>query len=157
MEKQHRSLTRHVARLLVGVLALAGCFVVTAVQAPAASAAHGEQRLRVGQRLTAGQYLVNGQYRAIMQSDGNFVLKKGSKVCWAAGTGGRGDSRSYIVMQSDANLVIYKYVHGPALWASHTTIFERGHLMLNVSVTGRVTLQITDESTYIWTIAFSYC
>ncbi|GIH25307.1 hypothetical protein Aph01nite_36170 [Acrocarpospora phusangensis] len=71
--------------------------------------------LSAGQYLTVGDYLVaaNGQYFAIMQSDGNFVIYRGSgpsqqgAFVWNTGTA-RGQGQCYAIMQPDGNFVIYR-------------------------------------------------
>lgn len=94
--------------------------LVTLVTAPAAGAAANTTMLTGGSALAAGQSLVspNRGYRAVMQSDGNFVVYRanGSPV-WSSGTWGRGGTS--ITMQRDGNLVLYG--SRGAVWASNTT------------------------------------
>ncbi|MGP4001754.1 hypothetical protein [Streptomyces sp. 8N706] len=55
-------------------------------------------------------------YRAVMQSDGNFVLYDvNGRALWATGTYGR--PGAYLAIQDDGNLVVYR---GGALWATNT-------------------------------------
>jgi len=91
----------------------------------------------------------NGVYTAIMQGDGNFVIYKqgggpiwasntsgsgalvilqgdhnlvvyqGSSPKWASDTGGKGSGTVRLLMQNDANLVIYDGWNQP-IWASNT-------------------------------------
>ena len=89
----------------------------------------------------------NGQFKLVMQSDGNLVLYKGGSALWASGTDGldvescvmqndgnlvlylegsgravwasnTGDPGSFLVVQDDSNLVIYKPNH--PVWATGT-------------------------------------
>lgn len=66
--------------------------------------------------------------RAVMQGDGNFVLyadvPSPNFPVWATGTDGH--AGSVIVLQNDANLVIYE-PDGTPIWASHTVIREDGN------------------------------
>lgn len=84
------------------------------------SSSFGNQ-LTVGETLNEGDALVspNGWYRAIMQSDGNFVVyNKNNQAVWATNTNyGSGSYRA--VMQSDGNFVIYN--GGSAIWATNTS------------------------------------
>lgn len=102
-------------------------------------------RLRSGQSL----YSVNEDFRATMQADGNFVLYRGGSALWASGTrvraaggsvvmgtdgslvvysaggspvwsSGTGTAGSMLVMQDDANLVMYGPLSNTAPWSSHT-------------------------------------
>jgi hypothetical protein len=60
--------------------------------------------------------------RAIMQTDGNFVVyHPNGKALWATGTDG--NPGAYIILQRDGNLVVYRagdMDSGNALWASDT-------------------------------------
>jgi len=70
--------------------------------------------LESNQYLATNEYLVsdNKAFFVIMQSDGNFVVYKGSgpsdqgAALWNSGTQGNGES--FAIMQSDGNLVVYK-------------------------------------------------
>lgn len=77
-------------------------------------------QLTAGETLNEGDAIVssNGWYRAIMQSDGNFVVySKNGTAVWASNTNyGEGSYRT--VMQSDGNLVIYN--GSSAIWATNT-------------------------------------
>lgn len=75
--------------------------------------------LKPNERLYAGQSLwsTNSAYRVVMQSDGNFVLYRGSSAYWASRTQA---SNAYVVMQGDGNLVVYNSA-GTALWNSGTS------------------------------------
>ena len=76
--------------------------------------------LTVGEVLNEGDAIVssNGWYRAVMQSDGNFVMyNKAGVATWASNTVyGNGTYR--LQMQSDGNLVIYN--GSSAIWATNT-------------------------------------
>jgi hypothetical protein len=105
--------------------------VATLLVAPptVASAAAGTSTLRINESLTPGQFLrsPNGQYRAIMQTDGNFVVyRPGGVADWATGTTGAGNR---IVMQSDGNLVVYSS-GGAARWSSNTAPSSNDKLVM---------------------------
>ena len=77
-------------------------------------------QLTAGETLNEGDAIVssNGWYRAIMQSDGNFVVyKKNGTAAWATNTV-RGDGTYRAVMQGDGNFVIYN--GSSAIWATNT-------------------------------------
>ena len=59
--------------------------------------------------LSTNQQLVsaNRSWRAIMQTDGNFVVYGPSGPTWASGTNGRGSAPYMALMQPDGNLVVY--------------------------------------------------
>jgi hypothetical protein len=83
----------------------------------------GSDRLVTGQILRAGQYIQSKdkRYTLLVQTDGNLVLYgPGYHVLWSAGVGGQGSADSFLGMQSDGNVVLYKYRGGRALWASNT-------------------------------------
>jgi len=62
----------------------------------------------------------NGRFRAVVQSDGNFVLyKDGSTPIWATGTNGKGRQPYRVEVQSDGNVVLYEG-GGSAPWATGT-------------------------------------
>jgi surface antigen len=76
------------------------------------------------------QYLMSadGQYRAVMQSDGNFVVyAPGNRPTWYTGTNGGSDRR--LDMQSDGNLVVHNAA-GQALWNAGTWGNPGAHLVL---------------------------
>src|SRR3954449_9180252 len=123
-------------RTRITSLAVAGLATLTClVGLPGtAEAASGQAFLKPGEKLFPGQYLILGSgMKAIMQRDTNFVLyDHRGRACDATHTTGKGDSRSYVIMQTDGNLVLYKYNHGPALWSSgtHGSDFAGGHAEL---------------------------
>ncbi|HKE23483.1 MAG TPA: membrane dipeptidase [Bryobacteraceae bacterium] len=49
----------------------------------------------------------NGIFRAIMQTDGNFVIYQQGSAIWATGTQGQGRPPYRLAVQPDGNLVIY--------------------------------------------------
>ena len=49
----------------------------------------------------------NTTFKAIMQSDGNFVVYDGDTPIWNSGTVGMGEGPRRLVLNSDGNLVIY--------------------------------------------------
>eukprot|EP01084_Bolivina_argentea_P029267 54308_1 len=78
--------------------------------------------LRAVQLLQQDEFLtsLNGSYKAVMQTDGNFVVyeNNGNKVKFATNTAKKGSGPYVCAMQADNNLVVYG--NGKALWASHT-------------------------------------
>ncbi|WP_170319735.1 matrixin family metalloprotease [Polyangium spumosum] len=75
--------------------------------------------LNAGQGLGAEQsvWSCDGRFQLKFQSDGNFVLYKGSQALWDSNTNGDGGDR--VIMQEDGNLVIYKS-NGNAVWDTNT-------------------------------------
>jgi hypothetical protein len=49
----------------------------------------------------------NGRFRAVMQTDGNFVIYDQSNAIWATGTQGKALPEYRLAVQPDGNLVIY--------------------------------------------------
>jgi hypothetical protein len=92
-------------------------------------------RLTVGQWLATGDYLVsdNGQFFAVMQSDGNFVLYRGSGpsdnqgYIWSISHTSLPAGQYFAIMQGDGNFVVY-HGTGPSdnqgyIWSiSHTSL-----------------------------------
>lgn len=58
-----------------------------------------------------------GVERAVLQSDGNFVLYKGDSAAWSTETNGKSADR--LQVQADRNVVLYG-TDGSALWSSGT-------------------------------------
>jgi hypothetical protein len=80
--------------------------------------------LNTGESLNVNDFLQsnNGQYKAIMQSDGNFVVYNATRAIWASNTV-RGNGAYFAVMQSDGNFVLYQGTpqhQGAPYWASNT-------------------------------------
>jgi polyhydroxybutyrate depolymerase len=122
---------------------------------------HESDRLWNGQELERGQYLQsdNNRYRLSFQNDGNLVLRDRhtGAVLWASGTNGQRADR--LVMQGDANLVIYSegywgwkswwrwgWIEPKAIWASHTV--GGGESRLELSDAGR--LSIIRNNAAVW-------
>lgn len=79
-------------------------------------------RIRNNQTLADNAMLrsPSGQYRAIMQSDGNFVVyRSDNAVIWNAATNG---ASRRLIMQTDGNLVIYQGT--TPVWSSNTAGFS---------------------------------
>jgi cell wall-associated NlpC family hydrolase len=111
---RHRSSScRNSARGLLSSLVL-----LTALLGVAPQAAQAATTLSAGQSLSNGQQLTSsdGKYRAVMQSDGNFVVYGPTGAMWWTGTQASG---SYLAMQTDGNLVIY--AGGRAIWNAQTS------------------------------------
>lgn len=75
--------------------------------------------LSSGQRLNVGEYLISdgGNNILTLQEDGNLVLYRSGSVVWHSNTWL--NLASYVVMQSDGNLVIYN-PFGNAIWYTST-------------------------------------
>lgn len=84
------------------------------------STTSGTSVLRVGEGLVEGELLIsnNGQFTAALQTDGNFVVYKGSTALWATYTNNNAGTL-HLVVQSDGNLVIYT-AENSAIWATYT-------------------------------------
>lgn len=80
-------------------------------------------------RLGSGQTLIspNGSHRAVMQSDGNFVVYSSGKPKWSSGTAG--NAGGFVVMQGDGNLVVYP-ASGAAKWSSSTAPAAKSVLVM---------------------------
>jgi hypothetical protein len=61
-------------------------------------------------------------FHLILQSDNNLVVYEGTAPKWNSGTYGKGSSPTRLVMQNDGNLVLYDAA-GSALW--HTNTYGR--------------------------------
>ena len=105
--RHHAPGPRH-ANLLAVVALVLGVLVVCAPANPAGATVGTS--LQAGQTLAAGHSLTsaNGQYELIMQSAGNLVIyeapQAGIRALWWTPTYAAG---SYLLMQSDCNLVMY--------------------------------------------------
>lgn len=110
----------------------------------------GKSTLNQGEKLTGDQSLwsENGKYEARFQKDSNFVLYKWSgkskKVLWASDTWKKGGT--FLTMQKDGNLVIYKSWHRP-IWASNT--FRKGGVRLTMQNDGNLVMY-TAKGKPVW-------
>ena len=89
--------------------------------------------LATGQYLSVGDYLVsdNGEFFAVMQSDGNFVLYRGSGpsdnqgYIWSISHTSLPTGQYFAIMQSDGNFVVYQGSdpahQGAPIWATNTS------------------------------------
>lgn len=77
-----------------------------------------------GTVISAGNYLLspNGVYKAVMQTDGNFVIYKNGNLIWCTATHTSAFPSYYAAMQTDGNFVIYGQngTSKTAVWASQT-------------------------------------
>ncbi|XP_024914974.1 mannose-specific lectin-like isoform X3 [Cynoglossus semilaevis] len=100
-----------------------------------------DQELRPGESLMS----LNGNYKAILQTDGNFVVY-GWTPLWASDTWNKDSHR--LIMQSDGNLVIYNKESQP-IWASDTCSNETSQKMrLTMQDDGRLVL--SKDGNEIW-------
>jgi hypothetical protein len=94
-------------------------------------------QLPIGQSIPAGSalYSPSNTYRALMQTDGNFVIYKNSTEMpmWSTGTTGSG--ANVLNFQSDGNLVV-RPAGGAAAWASGTNTY--GGVTLNMQDDGNL-------------------
>ena len=86
--------------------------------------------------LQAGQYLHsrNGRYLAVVQTDGNFVVRTADRALWASRTAGH--AGSLLLVQQDGNLVVY--LHGQPLWSARAQ--STGTSTLNMQDDGNLVL-----------------
>jgi hypothetical protein len=78
-----------------------------------------------GTKLWSAPYRLgtSGCNYAIMQGDGNFVLKGPTYVCWASGTGPTYPSPgAHLVLQDNGDLVLYGSNGSTVLWDSSTML-----------------------------------
>jgi len=102
-----RSVRRRVERLVICAVVVCGVGAAGLMLASSAAAATTSNTLSAGHVLSIGQQLVSadGRYRAVIQSDGNFVVYGPRGVVWAAFSPHA--SGAVLAMQSDGNLVVY--------------------------------------------------
>ena len=72
--------------------------------------------LNAGETLRAGEQLTAGPFKAVVQTDGNFVIYDGGRATFSTGTGG--NANAVLAMQSDGNLVLYG--NGGPRWQTGT-------------------------------------
>jgi len=97
--------------------------------------------LNAGEKLWEGEMLMslNLNYKAKMQSDGNFVIYKGSAPLSASHTSGQGTGPYKIKLQKDDNLVIYDSTP-KALWSTKTGNKGTGDVRLIMQNGGNLVL-----------------
>ena len=158
-------------RLVAGVLSFVTCAAVVCAPASevlpemlssqnlsmSASAAYRSSSITAisgNVTLYAGDYLQNGDYKAILQTDGNFVVynTRTNQAMWHSGTYYRGKYSNYhLVVQTDGNLVLYARKGNNNdywLWTSgtNTSNFTCGngyYFTLSLSNSGRLALTQT--------------
>ncbi|XP_008316315.1 mannose-specific lectin-like [Cynoglossus semilaevis] len=105
--------------------------------------------LSTDQELRAGDYLMsnNGIYKAVLQTDGNFVVY-GWAPLWASNTWNKDSYR--LLLQQDNNLVIYDKENQP-LWASNThSSRDSQRMLLTMQEDGRLVLY--NDGKEIWSV-----
>jgi hypothetical protein len=107
----------------------------------------GCRDLRANQQFLPGYGVsaCNGSTRLTLQTDGNLVLKDGSKVLWSSGTAGK-DAR-FAMLQNDGNFVIYDS-DDQAIW--NTGVVGNANARLSVQNDGNLVLYRASGSV-IWT------
>ncbi len=137
---------------LVIAVSMISCFSATSVSA-ATNYGSTITATSSTKTLYPGDYLQNGDYKAILQSDGNFVVYKKSTgaAVWHLGTYYCGSYSNYrLAIQSDGNLVLYSNKNNSNywLWASGTdtasyTCDNGYYFSLGLSTEGQLTLEQT--------------
>jgi hypothetical protein len=129
----------------VRALVLAGCVAGTALigWSSPASAAAGQSFLNPGQQLNQGQQIKLNDASFVMQNDGNAVLYRAGRACWATATNGKGGVS--VVWQTDGNLVVYAS-GGRAIWASNTNYAGRYLTLLFNTGSSRTALVAANSS-----------
>lgn len=105
-------------------------------------------------QLTSGQSLTspNGWYRAVMQTDGNFVVyTKAGNAIWNSQT--QGNTNAFLWNQGDGNLVIYNSAGTVPLWNTETggSGFSNSLVLQN---DGNLVLY-TSGGVAVWSIGYS--
>lgn len=103
--------------------------------------------------LAAGHYLPSGQRitspdrhtEAVMQTDGNFVIRNARGVVWQTHTAGKAKG-GRLYLSQDGRLYLVD-IHGQAQWRTHPSR-EQGDPVLRVRNDGRLT--INTEHKLIW-------
>lgn len=75
----------------------------------------------------------DGRFMLMFQLDGNLVLYKGTflsreNAIWSSNT--HGNPNTYMVMQSDGNLVIYNNADGRAIWSAEVSGYPNAYLRI---------------------------
>lgn len=110
-----------------------------------------------GTVISSGNYLLspNGNYKAVMQTDGNFVIYKSGKAIWCSATNTSAFSSYSATMQADGNFVIYGQngTSKTAVWASGTNYGAvSGHkYQLRLNDSGRLdVINTSNPNVLIW-------
>jgi len=117
--------------------------------------AYSQNKLPANHKIAQDSFIMsmNRGYYAKMQEDGNFVVYKSnnfvpSNSVWSSGTHGKGTAPFHLIMQSDANLVIYDK-NNKAIWASDT--YKKGKFPCNLLIFDNGNMGIIDgEQNLIW-------
>lgn len=140
MNLQENSSSKHLAS---NKLPLAGRDVYASCKLPA------------NHKLCQDSFIVspNKEYYARMQEDGNFVVYKSSNFIpinslWCSGIKDKGTGPFHLIMQSDANLVIYDKTNN-ATWSSGT--HKKGKFPCSLCLSDIGNLSIVDaDFKMIW-------
>lgn len=115
------------------------------VPAPVKSSMGLNEIMNAGGQLSATGKGTNCSFTATMQSDGNFVSKRGTAVRWQTKTSG--NVGAYLTLQSNGNLVLYKADKKTVAW--HAAIGGKGGTKVVLMGDGR--LMVTKAAgTVVW-------
>jgi hypothetical protein len=166
--KQVTALRTRLGSALVA-LSFAGLTLLLSSQPPALAASaqqlhtSGRNSLPLGGVIQSGNYLVvggvihtgyymesaDGQYFAILQSDGNFVLNRGSGPSnnlgsyWATNTGGHSGGQFFALMGDDGNFCVLPgtdpvNITGPSLWCNPHSSLPQGNYFVTIQKDGNL-------------------
>lgn len=116
----------HILRLLPPMKSLPSKSMAPTSTPSTSSNEYALNRLAANHKITQESFLMslNSSFFARLQEDGNFVVCKSqssvpSNLVWSSHSHGKGNGPYYLIMQSDANLVIYDRAN-KAIWATDT-------------------------------------
>ncbi len=91
----------------------------------------------------------DGRYKAILQTDGNFVVYDNGVPGWNTSTYGRGAPPYKLVMQSDGNLVFYDKNNG-FIWANGSNGRGSGPWYLKMQTDGDLVVTDSPSGKPVW-------
>ena len=116
---------------------------------------YAANKLPANHKLSQDSFIVspNKEYYARMQEDGNFMVYKSPNFLpanglWSSGTKDQGTAPFHLIMQSDANLVIYDK-NNKATWSTET--HKKGKFPCSLCLSDSGSLAIVDaDFKMIW-------
>jgi hypothetical protein len=122
-------LRRFFALALVGVTLFASLVLPRATEP--VSATPTSNTMHAGDQLQEGQFLrsTDGRYRAVLQTDGNFVVYDGAKAIWWNGVKDY-FGLNHIVLGADGDLVARLNVNDAPLWSTQTKGSDADRLVM---------------------------